>query len=80
MVIVALDFENYQKVEEFLNLFETPIYVKVGMELFYQEGIEVIKAIKTKGHKVFLDLKLHHLPMHLLILIFLSHLQYIVFY
>ena len=62
MVIVALDFENYQKVEEFLNLFETPIYVKVGMELFYQEGIEVIKAIKTKGHKVFLDLKLHDIP------------------
>ena len=57
MVIVALDFENYQKVEEFLNLFETPIYVKVGMELFYQEGIEAIKAIKAKGHKVFLDLK-----------------------
>lgn len=49
MVIVALDFENYQKVEEFLNLFETPIYVKVGMELFYQEGIEAIKAIKAEG-------------------------------
>ncbi|MEI3526637.1 MAG: orotidine-5'-phosphate decarboxylase [Bacilli bacterium] len=62
MVIVALDFENYQKVEEFLNPFETPIYVKVGMELFYQEGIEVIKAIKAKGHKVFLDLKLHDIP------------------
>ena len=62
MVIVALDFENYQKVEEFLNLFETPIYVKVGMELFYQEGIEAIKAIKAKGHKVFLDLKLHDIP------------------
>ena len=62
MVIVALDFENYQKVEEFLNHFKTPIYVKVGMELFYQEGIEAIKKIKARGHKIFLDLKLHDIP------------------
>lgn len=61
-VIVALDFSTKEAVETFLNKFETPIYVKVGMELYYQEGPAIIELIKSKGHKIFLDLKLHDIP------------------
>jgi len=61
-VIVALDFSTEKEVFDFLNQFDSPIYVKVGMELFYQVGPEIIRKIKEKGHKIFLDLKLHDIP------------------
>ncbi|MGL4382993.1 MAG: orotidine-5'-phosphate decarboxylase, partial [Bacilli bacterium] len=61
-VIVALDFDSYNKTMTFLKQFKNPIYVKVGMELFYQEGPSIIKEIKTLGHKIFLDLKIHDIP------------------
>lgn len=62
MVIIALDFENKEKTLEFLKKFDCQLYVKVGMELFYGEGPEMIKEIKALGHKIFLDLKLHDIP------------------
>ncbi len=62
-VIIACDFENATKTLEFLDLFkdEKP-YIKIGMELFYSEGKDIIKEIKRRGHKIFLDLKLHDIP------------------
>ena len=62
MVIVALDFENTDKTLAFLRQFKKPMYVKVGMELFYGSGIEIIKEIKALNHKIFLDLKCHDIP------------------
>ena len=59
--IIALDFESKEKVS-FLDLFDEPLYVKVGMELFYQTGPELISDIKARGHRIFLDLKLHDIP------------------
>ena len=56
-VIVALDFETVDEVLNFLHLFDKPIFVKVGMELFYNAGPEFIKEIKKLNHKIFLDLK-----------------------
>ena len=62
-ICVALDFQTRDEVETFLDQFENEkLYVKVVMELFYGEGIEMIKSIKEKGHKIFLDLKLHDIP------------------
>lgn len=62
-ICIALDFQTKKEVEEFLTKFEgESLYVKVGMELFYGEGIEMIKMIKEMGHKIFLDLKLHDIP------------------
>ena len=63
-VIIALDFENQQKTLAFLDQFpagEKP-YVKIGMELFYAEGPEIVRQIKARGHRIFLDLKLHDIP------------------
>ena len=63
-VIIALDFENQQKTLAFLDRFpagEKP-YVKIGMELFYAEGPEIVRQIKPRGHRIFLDLKLHDIP------------------
>lgn len=61
--IIALDFPNRKAVENFLDLFENEeLFVKVGMELFYQEGPSIVSYIKSKGHKIFLDLKLHDIP------------------
>jgi len=61
--IIALDFPSRKDVERFLDLFEGEhLYVKVGMELYYQEGPEIISLIKGKGHQIFLDLKLHDIP------------------
>ncbi len=62
-VIVALDFENKAKALSFLDLFkdEKP-FVKIGMELFYSEGPDIVREIKARGHKIFLDLKLHDIP------------------
>ena len=62
-VIVALDFPGEKEVMSFLDLFqEEKPYVKVGMELFYAEGPAIVKEIKARGHKIFLDLKLHDIP------------------
>ncbi|EHJ08770.1 orotidine-5'-phosphate decarboxylase [Staphylococcus simiae] len=60
--IIALDFESKEKVNQFLDLFDEPLFVKIGMELFYQEGPDLIKSVKSRGHDVFLDLKLHDIP------------------
>jgi orotidine-5'-phosphate decarboxylase len=62
MVIVALDFTSKQEVDTFLTAFKEPIYVKIGMSLYYALGPDIIKDIKSKGHKIFLDLKLHDIP------------------
>ena len=60
--MVALDFSKKEDVMNFLDKFDKPIYVKVGMELTYAFGFEVIREIKARGHKIFLDLKLHDIP------------------
>ena len=60
--IVALDFSKKEDVLGFLDLYNEPIYVKVGMELTYAFGFEMIREIKSRGHKIFLDLKLHDIP------------------
>lgn len=62
-VIVACDFSNKEEVMDFLSKFnEEKPFVKIGMELFYAEGPHIIKLIKSRGHKIFLDLKLHDIP------------------
>jgi len=62
-VIVACDFASAEKCYEFLDLFkEEKPFVKIGMELFYAEGPEIVRQIKKRGHKIFLDLKLHDIP------------------
>ena len=62
-VIIALDFENREKTLAFLDLFqEEKPYVKIGMELFYAEGPSIVREIKARGHRIFLDLKLHDIP------------------
>lgn len=61
--IIALDFSSRYDVEQFLKKFkDTRLFVKVGMELFYQEGPDIVRAIKGLGHQIFLDLKLHDIP------------------
>lgn len=60
--IIALDFPSKLDVEEFLSEFTEPLFLKVGMELFYQEGPELIQALNRYGHDIFLDLKLHDIP------------------
>ena len=62
-VIVACDFASAEQVFSFLDKFqdEKP-FVKIGMELFYAEGPEIVRQIKARGHKIFLDLKLHDIP------------------
>lgn len=62
MVIIALDFKDMETSLKFLDQFNESLYVKVGMELFYGSGLEIIKEIKKRGHKIFLDLKLHDIP------------------
>ena len=62
-VIIALDFKSKQEVIDFLDQFkDEKLYVKVGMELFYGQGIEMIEEIVRRGHSIFLDLKLHDIP------------------
>ena len=64
-VIVACDFDSAEKVFKFLDLFEgldRKPFVKIGMELYYAEGPSIVREIKARGHKIFLDLKLHDIP------------------
>ena len=62
-VIIACDFSSKEEVIGFLSKFkdEKP-FVKIGMELFYAAGPEIVREIKAMGHKIFLDLKLHDIP------------------
>ncbi len=60
--IVALDFSTEREVLDFLAKFDTRVYAKVGMELFYACGVDIVKKIIDMGHDVFLDLKLHDIP------------------
>lgn len=62
-VIIALDFPNLEKTINFLDKFcGEKLFVKIGMELYLQNGPVVIEEIKKRGHKIFLDLKLHDIP------------------
>ncbi len=62
-VIVACDFASRAEAMSFLDKFEgRKPFVKIGMELFYAEGPEIVREIKARGHKIFLDLKLHDIP------------------
>ncbi|WP_084245034.1 orotidine-5'-phosphate decarboxylase [Planomicrobium okeanokoites] len=60
--IIALDFPAKEQALQFLGQFEESLFVKVGMELFYQEGPELVREINRLGHDIFLDLKLHDIP------------------
>lgn len=62
-VIIACDFSSAEETFKFLDKFtdEKP-FVKIGMELFYAEGPSIVREIKKRGHKIFLDLKLHDIP------------------
>ncbi len=62
-VIIACDFASKESCLKFLDNFqEEKPFVKIGMELFYAEGPSIVKEIKARGHKIFLDLKLHDIP------------------
>ena len=62
-VIVACDFSSKEEVMSFLDKFtEEKPFVKIGMELYYAEGPAIVREIKARGHKIFLDLKLHDIP------------------
>ena len=62
-VIVACDFPSKERVIDFLDGFtDRKPFVKIGMELFYAEGPQIVREIKARGHKIFLDLKLHDIP------------------
>ena len=62
-VIIACDFASKETTLEFLDKFtDVKPFVKIGMELFYAEGPQIVREIKARGHKIFLDLKLHDIP------------------
>ena len=63
-VIIACDFAGRQQTLDFLDLFEgvRKPFVKIGMELFYAEGPDIVREIRRRGHPIFLDLKLHDIP------------------
>ena len=64
-VIVACDFSSAEATFTFLDRFiglERKPFVKIGMELYYAEGPQIVREIKRRGHKIFLDLKLHDIP------------------
>lgn len=62
-VIIACDFSSAEKTLDFLDLFTgRKPFVKIGMELYYAAGPEIVRQIKQRGHKIFLDLKLHDIP------------------
>ena len=62
-VIVACDFDSAEETLAFLDKFEgKKPFVKIGMELYYAEGPDIVRAVKERGHRIFLDLKLHDIP------------------
>ena len=62
-VIIACDFASREQTMNFLDKFqEEKPFVKIGMELYYAEGPQIVRDIKARGHKIFLDLKLHDIP------------------
>ena len=62
-VIIACDFSSKEEVLQFLAKFgEERPFVKIGMELFYREGPDIVRLLKQRGHRIFLDLKLHDIP------------------
>ena len=62
-VIVACDFDSREKLTAFLDRFEgEKPFIKIGMEIFYALGPDVVREVKARGHKIFLDLKLHDIP------------------
>ncbi len=62
-VIIACDFNSKQEVISFLGKFQDKKpFIKIGMELFYAEGPEIVRLIRGMGHQIFLDLKLHDIP------------------
>lgn len=62
-VIIACDFQNKSELKEFLtNFTTTKPFLKIGMEMFYREGPQLVKELKEDGFKIFLDLKLHDIP------------------
>lgn len=62
-VIIACDFASREETLKFLDQFhEEKPFVKIGMELYYAEGPSIVREIKKRGHKIFLDLKLHDIP------------------
>lgn len=62
-VIIACDFKNKADTITFLDKFPNEkLFLKIGMELFYSEGPDIVREIKKRGHKIFLDLKLHDIP------------------
>ena len=62
-VIIACDFDNVQTTLQFLDNFKgRKPFVKIGMELYYASGPDIVREIKCRGHKIFLDLKLHDIP------------------
>ncbi len=62
-IIVALDYSERTEAEQLLDqLYGIPCYFKVGMQLFYAEGPDYVRSLKARGHRVFLDLKLHDIP------------------
>ena len=62
--IIALDFNDRQVIESFLDKFpkDEALFVKIGMESYYSNGQDLIRAVKARGHDVFLDLKCHDIP------------------
>ncbi|MFC4735535.1 orotidine-5'-phosphate decarboxylase [Bacillus daqingensis] len=61
-IIVALDVENKAKASMLLEQLGGDVYVKIGMELFYKEGLSFVESVKQRGHGVFLDVKMHDIP------------------
>lgn len=63
-IIIAMDLPDKKAVESFISKFPagTSLYLKVGMELYYKEGPSIVTFLKEKGHRIFLDLKMHDIP------------------
>ena len=62
-VIIACDFDSGEQTLQFLDQFTgRKPYVKIGMELYYAEGPQIVRSLKERGHRIFLDLKLHDIP------------------